>query len=305
MQLVRYFLILNMLLALPALGETTEKTKQAWMFESELELGALYSDNLMVIELEQVSEVADTAAILNGRFNITWQPSDDWTTDFGYSLVARKYQQASEYDLTMHTVYADTSKLFSTVQLGMTFYSTTAMLANERFLQLNQAGIYASKLLNSKVFLRAALNTAEKIFDAVPERDSTTYSIVTDMYYLFQRADNFVAMGLYYDSEAARSEQYDYAAVAMRLHMSRGFDIAGNRHRFTMGARMQWRDYSHQSEDVTLFHNQQLIIDSALNLALNSSLTVILGVETARYTSAHISADYQETSGFLKLRLTM
>jgi len=276
----------------------------------QLEAGTEYDSNLSVAELDQYSTQSDWAALLNARLNGRWKASDKLDLKAGYSYLTKTYQDNESFDLAIQQIFADASYNFDVLTLGTSYHNADAELAERDFLQLQQTSIYASRLFNKRIFVRAAANHQDKDFPGNAERNARNTGVAGDLFVFFQQGNTFLAAGFTREEEEAAQDQFNYDAFSMRASINHTFSVWGKANKVQLGMRYHDRDYSaamiptddNQTDSRRSDNHRVTNIEWEINLT--PKLTATSKIERGNYESNFAAADYSETRASVTFGVT-
>lgn len=293
----------TLLLAVMQLATGTAAAESSGKFE--LETGTEYDSNLSIIELDQNSSENDWALVANARMNGQWQANPKLTLKGGASINTKSWQDYSAYDLIIKQAFADASYAFKPITVGVSFHHANAELDDRDFLTLQQRSIYASRLFNQRIFLRAGVNHQEKSFPSSNSRNASNHSMTGDMFIFFNQGQTFFTVGISSEDERARDDQFDYDGVNLRTSISHRFSAWNKPHRMQLGLRYDNRDYLSITPELKKKRSDQRRI-ATLEWEADTSkwLSVTTKLERGNYASNLDSADYAETIASVLLKAT-
>lgn len=266
-----------------------------------LEAGTEYDSNLGVVELDQYSTQSDWAALLNARLNGRWKANEKLDVKAGYYYLTKTYQDNENFDLDLQQLFADASYNFDVVTLGASYHNADAELADRDFLQLQQTSLYASRLFNNRIFLRAAANYQDKDFPGNAGRNAQNTGVAGDVFIFFQQGNTFLAAGFTREEEEAVQNQFNYDALSLRASINHKFQAWGKPSKLQLGVRYHDRDYSaamrstdDNQTDVFRSDNHRVTsIEWEINLT--PKITATSKIERGNYESNLAAANYSET----------
>lgn len=280
----------------------TDSQQNAFKLSGQLDIGQTYSTNLSIIELEQISEVADTATVVAGRLNLNWQLTPAWTTDIGYYYSSQRYRKADEYNLQLSTFSLDTGYSLAVADIGVSYFTTHATLAHASFLNLNQFSLYGGKLLGQNVYLRAAVMQTDKTYLSLPGRDADNQSLHADLFWFLTTPGDLLNLGYFFEQEDAVAKLFNYTAHNLKLGYTRNTGLG----QFPLRLRAGWRlSQRHYANDIINGQQRQDIKNTAdinAELALKGWLALILSAEFTDYQSDKTDFNYDQSSVGLSLR---
>lgn len=294
---IKFYSLAISLLSFNAFSEQAVKT------DFSLSSGLEYDSQLSVVELDRLTEQSDTALILKGKANLSWQASPDVTVKAGYGYSSKSYQEYDEFDLTINQLSADVNKKLSHFTLGANYFYADADLADKSFLKLQQASFYGSKLINNRYFFRVASNFKHKAFAQFSQRDANNIGGSVDSFIFFNQAKSFVSFNLSIDSQSANDKVFDYQEFSLQNQYSHQYQAWGLKQKVQLKLNYLERDYQHLTPSLAqkrfdVRQSAQLL----WQLDLNSTFTVNTQLEYADYQSNLASADYVEHLASLSLK---
>ncbi|MDX1678967.1 hypothetical protein [Arsukibacterium sp.] len=273
-------------------------------WDGQLNAGVLSSNNLSVIELEQISEQSDQALTLDALLNLQWQPSSNSYVDMGASYHNRRFQTLEEYNLQLQSIYLDTSYVFMPLTLGLNYQHSNAQLAGQTFLNQQQVGVYASKVLRRQWYVRAGLTATDKTFKQFPERNAENLALQLDLYWFARNRQNVVALSYAHTNEDSDNLRYSYNANRVDLQFTKQLTFNSTEHKLRLGGRAEQRRYQHFFDSsASSRDDNQLGLDASLQFFINRHLSLLIATEWVNTSSNLKDAAYQETSYSLSLRL--
>jgi len=275
-----------------------------------LEAGTEYDSNLSVVELDQYSTQSDWAALLNARLNGRWKASDKLDLKAGYYYLTKTYQDNESFDLAIQQLFADASYNFDVFTLGASYHNADAELAEKDFLQLQQTSLYASRLFNNRIFVRAATNYQDKDFPGNAERNARNTGIAGDVFVFFQQGNTFVAAGFTREQEDAAQDQFNYDALSLRASINHKFPVWGKASKVQLGMRYHDRDYSaatiptDDGQTDSFRSDNHRVANIEWEIHLTPQITATSKIESGDYQSNFAAADYSETLASVTLAVT-
>lgn len=269
----------------------------------ELETGAEYDSNLSVIELDKNSAEGDWSALANVRFNSQWQASEKIKLKGGLGYSSKAYQDFSEFDLVIKQASADASYDFNVLTLGLSYHYADAELDDQDFLTLQQRSLYISRLINQKIFLRAAVNDQDKQFPGISTRNADNQNLSGDAFFFFNQGKTFFILGLTGETENAGANEFDYDGVNFRTSINHQFSLGNIKNRVQLGYRYEQRDYSALTPAIAAKRADERRI-STLEWQIETTqwLSLVGKVERGNYASNLAAANYSETISSLTLK---
>ncbi|MES2822566.1 MAG: surface lipoprotein assembly modifier [Pseudomonadota bacterium] len=284
-------LALNMFCA-AALANDAQSTKVT----AEVAVGLEHDSNVNIVELDKNSRQSDIAALLGAKIYGKWQASEKLLLSGGYSASAKTYQHESTYDLFLHQFSADASYTMDLFTWGASYHCVDANLNKKDFLELQQNSVYLAKLINSRIYLRAAINLQDKQFSGRAERNAENIGFTGDMFVFFNEGKTFVALGLTNENENSRLDELDYSAETLKVKLSHQYPALGKQQKLQLGWRYAVRDYAGVNSTIERErYDSAHISELEWEVNFTAKIATMAKVEYSQYDSNLPSADYSET----------
>lgn len=286
-------------------GSVSAQEESDFTVSGALELGGEYNSNVSITELEEATGASDNAWNVDGNLDMNWQASDRLTVDAGVSHTASRYSEFDDFDLMLNLLHGDVAYQFDAFLLGSSVFQADARLGGDDFLTLQQASLYAGKLLGDQFFLRGSLQSTDKDFDTLDGRDADNTGVRFDGFWFFNDGTSSLSLGYSREDEEARLSRFAYEANVIRTNYSHRMPIGGLEGRLQLGLRFQDRSYEGVTPEISAPRNDdQLVADARFDLSFNDHLGVFTRLEHGDYQSNLPSADYKESRAMLGVRLS-
>lgn len=269
----------------------------------EVSAGAEQDSNVNVVELDKSSNESDIAALLNAKVDANWKPTEKLSLSGGYGFSSKTYQKNDSYNLAIHQLSADAHYDFTEITLGGSYHNANAVLDGKSFLDLQQTSIYASKLINNKVYLRAAVNKQDKDFPRLSDRNATNNGFAGDVFIFANGGKTFVNFGVSNEKENARAQQFDYEGINVKARIASKFSLWDKDHKFQLGYRYLKRDYSSVTPEIkSKRHDAGNIAEAIWEISFSPKISLETKLEQGKYKSNLDAADYDEMRASLLLK---
>jgi hypothetical protein len=269
----------------------------------ELSAGAEQDSNLNVVELDKKSNKNDVAALFNAKVDTNWKPSEKLSLSGGYTYTSKSYQENETYNLAIHQLSLDANYDFTAFTAGANYNNAKAILDGKSFLDLQQTSFYLSKLINNKIYLRAAFNNQDKHFSGLSERNAKNTGFAGDVFVFTNSGKTFVNIGVSNEKEDARAKQFDYDGINLKAKVSNKFSLWSKENKLQAGYRYLKRDYSSITPEInTKRYDTANVVDAGWEISFTSKISVETKIERGNYKSNLDAADYSETRGSLLLK---
>ena len=272
--------------------------------EFELSAGAEQDSNLNVVELDKNSNESDLATLLNAKVDANWKPVEKLSLSGGYAYSTKLYQKNDSFNLAIHQLSADANYDFDVLTAGASYHYADALLDGKNFLDLRQTSFYVSKLINDKIYLRAATNIQDKKFSSLGDRDARNTGFSGDVFVFFNGGKTFVSVGAANEDENAKAKQFDYKGINFRSKLSHKFSVADVDNKVQVGVRYTKRDYSGITPELKAErYDTSHVVDAEWEINFTSKVSLVTKVERGTYNSNLKAADYDETRSSLLLKV--
>lgn len=269
----------------------------------EVSAGVEQDSNLNVVELDKKSDQSDTAALLNAKVDAAWKPKEKLNLSAGYAYTSKTYQDNSEFDLAIHQLYADVNYEFSLLTAGASHHFAKAQLDGKEFLDLHQTSIYISKLINDKIYLRAAVNSQDKDFDSLSDRNAKNTGFAGDVFVFFNQGKTFVNAGVVREKENARAKQFDYKGINYKAKVSHKFTAFDKDNKIQLGWRYTSKDYSGITPELKAErYDSGHVADVSWEVSVTPKIALETKLEHGKYNSNLAAADYSENRASITLK---
>jgi hypothetical protein len=275
-------------------------------FTGKARVGGEYQSNVNISALEQASDRADNATLLEAELTASWQASQKLKLDAGYSIQDKNYREADDFNTRLQLAYLDGSYQLGKHAVGANIYHANAQLDNTAFLTLNQASFYSMYIGGDSWFIRPSLTLADKTFARNTERDATTLSASADAFWFSASGTRFMSMGLVWEDEESRDQAFSYTSPGIRLKVSNSFTSWQYQQQLQVGIKLSQRDYQKPGstdQQQAKRSDSHVAIEASWQLNVNKHLAVIGKLEHGNFSSTLASADYRETRSALLLQL--
>ncbi|RYY77167.1 MAG: DUF560 domain-containing protein [Gammaproteobacteria bacterium] len=289
---------LSAFLALIFLQATTAKAENpaAASADFEISAGAEQDSNLNIVELDRSSNESDIAALLNAKVDANWKPVEKLSLSGGYAYSSKTYQNNDNYNLAIHQLSADAHYDFDEITMGGSYHNAKAILDGKSFLDLKQTSVYASKLINNKIYLRIAANNQDKNFSSLSERNATNKGFAGDLFIFSNGGKTFVNLGVANEKEDANAKQFDYSGINLKAKVANKFSLWNKENKLQLGYRYLKRDYSGITPEIKAKrYDTGNIAEASWEVAFTPKISVETKLEHGKYKSNLDAADYSET----------
>lgn len=236
-------------------------------FNAQFAAGALSDSQLFIDELQHSNDDGDNAMLYKADAKFTLTPSNPLKIVVGTGLSDKRYQQQRHFDLRLFQANIDASYQFNWLTVGASHHHIDAKLDKEDFMTLSQTSLYASKLFQSRYYLRATVTKQDKSFASgltaddtsangdslLPgeeqtnenpvQRDAINRSFGGDLFVFFNQAKTFINVGFAQEKENAQSDYLDYQGNSLHATFGHSFYGFGKKQQIQLGWQHQQRKY--------------------------------------------------------------
>jgi len=271
-------------------------------FRFEGRLGAEYSSNVAVSDLDANTGQGDWAATINLLAEATLIPADKLTLRAGYEFSQSLHQDFDTFDLALHRGYAEIAYDFDVVTVGVLGNLAQANLDGDEYLTYSQVSPYISKQFGDAVFLRAAYASTDKEFNGRPTRDATADSLQADAYFFLDGVKRYIVVGGKATEEDATGPEFDYQAGSFKARFVQRFEAMNREMTFRIGGEYENRDYDNNTPSIGVpRQDKRTTLDLQLDVPFGEHLFSEISYRYGNYASNLPSADYDEHVGAIKI----
>jgi len=282
-------------------AENTSASKPTADFE--VSAGAEQDSNLNVVELDKNSNKSDVATLLNAKVDASWKPAEKLALSGGYAYTSKTYKENDAYNLAIHQLSLDANYDFTLLTAGANYNNAKAILDGKSFLDLQQNSFYLAKLINNKIYLRAAVNNQEKRFSGLSERNAKNTGFAGDFFVFSNSGKTFVNFGVSNEKEHARAKQFDYDGINVKAKASHKFELMGKENKVQAGYRYLKRNYSGITPEINAKrYDTGNIAEASWEISFTPKISLETKLERGKYKSNLEAADYSETRASLLLK---
>ena len=269
---------------------------------AELSAGLEHDSNLNIPELKQNAHSSDIAATAGAKFDGKWKATKRLTLKAAYGFSSHNYRRHPEYDLSLHQLSAEANVDLDVADVGMSHHYADARLNKNKFLKLQQTSIFAGKLIQDKIYLRAAATTQDKQFTSLPERNATNHGISGDAFVFFNDGKTFVNVGLNHENESAKTKEFDYTGNAVKTSVSHQYNLWNTPQKLQVGTRYGVRNYHGNTPEINQTRrDEEQVSEVAWEVSLTPKIAATTKVEYGNYRSNVPSASYSDAKTSVNL----
>ncbi|WP_111978817.1 hypothetical protein [Algibacillus agarilyticus] len=270
---------------------------------AEFKTGIEHDSKLNIVELDQTSEVADTALTLNAKANINWQATDALTLKSSYNYNSKKYNRYDAFDLLIQQVSVDAEYDFNRFSLGASYHFADAELASNDFLTLQQTSLHYATLIKHQYYFRVATLYKDKKFENLADRNANNIGLSADSYVFYNSANTFITFGISTEAESADTAFYDYGAIGLKTGVSHKFAWLNLDHQVQVGWRWLDRQYDNLDPSLNTERNDTRRNTTAeWTLHFNDMISVVSKIDVGQHDSNLAAANYNETVSSIGLK---
>lgn len=216
--------------------------------------GLLYDDNVVVEEIDDVSNRDDGGGVFELSSGLDLPVADLFEASLGYDFYQTLYFESSELDLQSHTFSASGTRPVRDVDatLGYTFSLST--LDRDRFLDFHEVRASLGWAPDANWFLSPSAAVRIKRFGRSRDDDRDAEQGAFGLLQLFALGgwDRYITLATQVEVENADGREFDYwspvAALGLRTPLPVPF--LEKAPRFDARYRFRWRDYTNEDDRI-------------------------------------------------------
>ena len=284
----------------------------------EAYVGAHHDSNVNVSELDTNTDTSDSAIKGNAKLKVAIMPTDKWQNTASAQHSETRYSELSNFDLAVTTLTGEASYQSAWAKIGIHHYYANAELDNNAFLTYQQSGISLANSAFTQGYWRISVDSIDKSFESVPERDAKALSSRIDGFWFFEN-QSFIQMGAKYQHEDALAQGFDYTSHGIDASYTYPANLWGKALDIKLGYEMESRHYGKgsQSSEPTAsrapfseFEQQEdgrredirHVFKASIEYAAIENVDFIVSTHYKDYGSTLVSVDYQETLAEIGVR---
>ncbi|MBQ4832081.1 hypothetical protein J8L70_02385 [Pseudoalteromonas sp. MMG010] len=276
-------------------------------YSAVAEVGLTNNSDLAIKELDVISSQSDSGNTLSLALSSNIKFSDTFKITPSYRYEKVNYQTLDQYDLTLHQYGVDSNVKRGNTDFGIRYDGATAKVANETFLRLNQASLYAGHFISATTYIRASLNTASKTFLTQPARDSNNVGVNSSLYYFMNQGNTLLLIGAKIEKEQAEDSQYDFKGYGINTKLSHKFTALNLSNEAGIGWSYNNKDYHETNPasftEPTLSRDEKRNVFNAFwQLNVIDSISIVAEAEYGDYSSKTSSNTYTQSVTSLSLK---
>jgi tetratricopeptide (TPR) repeat protein len=238
----------------PSLAPAQTEKSTSRPYRLALGAGLLYDDNVVVEEIDDVSNGEDGGGVFELSSGLDLPVADLFEASLGYDFYQTLYFGSSELDLQSHTFSTSGTRPVGAVDatLGYTFSLST--LDSDRFLDFHEVRTSLGWAPNASWFLSPSAALRIKRFGRGRDEDRDAESGAFGLLQLLalDNWNRYVTLGAQVEVENADGDEFDYwgpvATLALRTPVPLPF--LEKAPRFDARYRFRWRDYTNDDDRI-------------------------------------------------------
>ncbi|MBQ4829139.1 hypothetical protein J8L84_07610 [Alteromonas sp. MMG017] len=307
-------------IAMASQSENSTETDEHKMIivTGEVYVGAHHDSNVNVSELDTNTDTSDSAIKGNAKLKVAIMPTDKWQITASAQHSETRYSELSDFDLAITTLSGEASYQSSWAKIGIHHYYANANLDDNAFLTYQQSGISLANSAFTQGYWRISVDTIDKSFESVPERDAKALSSRIDGFWFFEN-HSFIQVGVKYQNEDALAQAFDYTSHGIDASYTYPANLWGKALDIKLGYEMESRLYgkgSQSSEPTTSAvpfseieqqedgrrEDNRHVFEASIEYTAMENVDFIVSTQYKDYGSTLVSADYQETLAEIGVR---
>ena len=287
----------------PVAGFSAEPDSSQPEFKVEVEAGVEYDSNVGVAELDRNTGASDSALLLGGNAVLEWAPIKRLTTKVGYDFSSKTYSEQSDFNLQIHRGFGEAVLDLDIVEAGVAYNHATALLDGATFLTLQDTTLHVSRLFAKQLYVRLSAHHQDKDFETDTRRNAEADGFGGDIFWFFNQARSFIAIGGKSLEEDAVGAEFDHDATNLKARFSHKFDFAGKEHQLKIGWQHEARDYDNITPSIgAVREDDRQTISAEIETGLTERLALVGKLQATESDSNLPSADYSEEIASLGVR---
>lgn len=276
-------------------------------FSGEAATGIEYDSNVSVIDLDKNTGRGDASLLTDLGLGADITITEAFALKLGYDWSQTRYQDFSDFDLSMHQASAALKYDPGMFDAGLALHYVDAQLGGDDFLEMRRFSPSLAKLFGERLYLRGAYVRADKNHRTDAGRSAVSDGLSADAFWFLNGPRRYIALGLLIAGEDASNDDFDYDGQRLKLTYAQRIDGSAFDVDLKFRLQLERRDYRQVLESSFLEPNPSRRADERQRAALlvdvpvNERLAVKGGVEYARNVSTLASADFDEVSYFARL----
>lgn len=269
-------------------------------FSGEASAGFIHNSALSVDEIDNVSNESDSGSEIGVKLNAKWQANEKLKFAGGYSYQQQNFNKFSQYDLALHQVNIDTSYQLNKGEIGLRLDAATASLAQNTFLDFQQASAYYGLFLQPQTYMRTSVKVKNKSFAELSDRDAEGMGASADIFHFANSANTMLMFGLNLEKEDAINEEFSFTGLGFNTKVSHKFTLFGLGSQLGLNWRYQKKDYTSttatdfESQDPAERDENRQVVTASWSINILDDLAIKTELERGDYSSELESLTYQQ-----------
>ena len=272
-----------------------EGEDKRWTFKAFA--GVEYDDNLTVVEQDIVSNVDDSALILEVDATYRLLKGEGYSAEASYNFYQSIHEDVSTFDLQSHTGNLLVEKEVSEMDLSLNYAYSYLRLDNVDFLGIHSISPGIGYLMRPDTYVTFNYSYMSKDFmqSSNDGRDANNQAIGSDVYYFFLDNKTYAMLGYRAVFENAHDTQFDYDAH--KLYANLKFPLRWKT-TAALSYRYEIRDYNLNPAIAVDREDNIHIFDIRLTRPITDSLELSLEYE---YTNSDSNLESSHYDGSIVL----
>jgi len=265
-----------------------------------------YDDNVTISEVDATTGIDDVAAIIEVSAAYMAIKTANTELELGYDFYQSLYDDLSDFDLQLNTLYAIGSHEIGSLDVGGAYRFTHASLGGDSFFEIHSLRPSVGFSSRDDLFHSLSYTYQDKDFKRDNDRDANQHGVNFDSYYFF--ADGYFAnLGLRFEDEDTDGPQFDYRGYYINLGLSGAVDpIPAKPTRVRVSYQYYLRDYVHDTPSIGKEReDQRHTISLGIRQPLSRHLSALLNYQYISADSNLSSSDFTENVVSLSLEVAL
>lgn len=291
--------VLAVLLAAGFAGQAAAQQQKRWSVFGGL--GFEYDDNVTTDEIDNTSNLSDTALLID--FGGTYRPAfgDAYGLEVGYDFSQSLHEDLDDFDLQTHSLSASVEREVSSWDLGLTYLYSRTFLGGDDFLGIHSLTPTAGRSITDRWYLslRYGFQAKDFIQSRNDPRDALNNGLTLDNFIFFDQSRSYLSLGYRIEDEDTDGDQFDYtghflhARAKLRVPveaLARWNPVLNLAYEFSK------KDFSSVTPSIGAERDDERVTISAkLSADVTGHVNTSLGVEHIEAVSNLPSSDFDET----------
>lgn len=205
--------------------------------------GLLYDDNVLVSEVDRVSEETDVAGVVELSTGYLLADRETWELEANYDFYQSAYADESDFNLQVHSAALRGSRAAGAFDATLGYRYTLSTLGGDRFLDMHELRPALELAPTARWYAVLGPRFLHKDFEDDSDRDAFQVSLGAENFVFFRKNQAWLQLGFAFEHENADASRYDYDGIALRTGLHLPFRLLEAEHELDLVYRLRVRDY--------------------------------------------------------------